>query len=175
MRPYDALGLLQALLVQAECADESTGLYVSDGEVNKLLAYASTMQDSNPGSTAAERQAWVNEVTCMHEYAWKIVCGRRVLLLVKRGASLPPVSLTHVCRRLEAMPNFSAVLAWLFQDVSPHFVQHVNMHATNTMPALLSNAIQPLYETLPPWYVPRKEEVTQELLNWWAHKLSTPQ
>ena len=171
MKPYDALGLLQASLVQAECADEGTALYVPDAHVHTLLNYASTMAKSSARSSPE----WVAEVRRMQEYGWKILCGRRVAVLVKRGATLPHASLSHVCRRLEAMTNFSAVLAWLMEDVSPHFINRVDMTATSTMPVLITNAVLPLYESLPPYYVPRKDQVTQALLNWWAHKLSTQQ
>lgn len=175
MKPYDALGLLQALLIQAECADEGTALYVPDAHVHKLFNYASTLGKRGAGSSSSSSAEWVAEVRRMQEYGWKILCGRRVAVLVKRGTTLPHASLSHVCRRLEAMTNFSAVLAWLFEDVSPHFVNRVDMAATTTMPVLITHAMQPLYESLPPYYAPRKDQVVQALLNWWAHKLSTQQ
>jgi hypothetical protein len=147
-------------------------LYVPDAHVHKLFNYASTLENRSARSSSSE---WVAEVRRMQEYGWKILCGRRVAVLVKRGATLPHASLSHVCRRLEAMTNFSAVLVWLMEDVSPHFVTRVDMTAATTMPVLITNAVQPLYESLPPYYVPRKNQVTQALLNWWAHKLSTQQ
>lgn len=170
MKPYDALGSLQAMLVQAECADEGTPQYLPDAAVHKLAAYASELA----ASRQMKNDEWDTEVARMQAYAWKIVCGRRVAVLVKRGSTLPHASLTQVCRRLEGMTNFSAVLAFLFQDVSSHFAKRVSMYATSTMPVLIAKAVHPLYETLPPSYVPQRDQVTQALLNWWAYKLSAP-
>jgi hypothetical protein len=119
-------------------------------------------------------QEWQQETRALVKYADKVWYGRLMSKVVEEGRRLPPASTQTLVTLLEAEPNFSVARDTLYMDLPDSLKARMVQSTSTTMAELVTRAVAPIYDTLPPRYVPHKTQVVQAMVTWWVSKLSLP-